>query len=523
MTIRLCLLSLGLTVPLGQGVELPAVPTPAPAHSPRPTLSAVDSARHVLLRLAWGPTPGEIDRVAEGGVDRWIETQLEVTAQGDPALADEEAHRVSLTTPTTELVQLYRDLRSRRGAADSTGEGTKEKKAASATELRTFLTDYGLVTLTRQTRSTQQLREVLAAFWSNHFNVLVKKGQDRILLRDHIESAIRPHIFGTFEELLLATAHSPAMLHYLDNATSVAARPSRGSRPARGINENYARELLELHTLGVDGGYTQADIIAVARALTGWGIDPRSGQFRFSPALHDRGEKVILGVRFPPGGGEEEGRRVLHLLATHPSTIRHLSTKLCALLVSDDAPPSCVAAATRAWKAHDGNLREVVRAIVADPSFWAEAQEPSKVKSPHEFLVSALRALDIDPSRAPRLLRALDELGQPLFGATAPTGWPERASDWMSSSTLLARMNTGLALVQGDLPGLRLPSGGSGLARGQDAPQLLARLDHDLFGNTLSETTRHAIMERIAPLSNPADARTTALGLVLGSPDFQRQ
>lgn len=510
MQLTLCLLGLALSATPGMGTSRPNDPFDPPGVTSR------DSARHVLQRLAWGPRPGEIDRVAREGVDRWIADQLAVTAIDDPERRQVDGQRLSLTTSTAELMRMFASRRSAVAKGDTVRSRPAVRGPDQPIDLRTVLIDYATLTLARQAKSEHQLAEVMADFWSNHFNVFLNKGQDRVLLRDHVEQALRPHAMGRFEELLVATATSPAMLFYLDNARSVA------SRPARGINENYARELLELHTLGVDGGYSQADVIAVARVLTGWGIDPRTGRFRFTAASHDRGAKTVLGVVFPAGGGEAEGRRVLHLLATHPSTIRHISTKLCARLVSDDPSPGCVAAATRAWQATDGEIREVIRAIVESDAFWAEAAQPTKVKSPHEFLVSALRALDADPRRAPRLVALLGELGQPLFQQSAPTGWPERATDWVSSSALLARMNCALALVGGTVRGVR-PSILSDAHLPSDPEALIERLDHEILGGTMSGTTRRTILAQMLAASDPSAARQTAIGLVLGSPEFQRQ
>lgn len=516
MKLSLGLLGLALSLNPGVASRPPEDPATAAVVTPR------DSARHVLQRLAWGPRPGEIDRVASEGVDRWIAAQLAVSTIDDPNRRQVDERRVSLTIPTADLLDIYAARRRAAAKGDTARAALRAGAPDRPTDLREVLIDYASLTLDRQAMSEHQLAEVLADFWSNHFNVFLNKGQDRVLLRDHIEQAIRPHAMDRFEDLLVATATSPAMLFYLDNAHSVAARPARGARQARGINENYARELLELHTLGVDGGYSQADVIAVARVLTGWGIDPRTGRFRFTAAAHDRGAKTVLGVSFPAGGGEAEGHRLLHVLATHPSTIRHISTKLCARFVSDDPAPGCVAAATRAWQASGGEIREVLRAIVRSDAFWAEAVHSTKVKSPHEFLVSALRALDADPAHAPRLVAMLGDLGQPLFQQSAPTGWPERATDWVSSSALLARMNCALALVGGTVRGVR-PTLLSTADLPDEPAALVDRLDQEILGGTMSPTTRRTIHERLLAATDPAAARQTAVGLVLGSPEFQRQ
>ena len=298
-------------------------------------VTSSDSARHALQRLSWGPTPGQVEQVAATGVVRWIEAQLAVPAVGDPARRDLERQLTSLRTPTGEL--LAREAEARRAAvarADSGAARPDATRMRQANPLRELAVEYAGLTLTRQAGSGHQLAEVLADFWFNHFNVFQNKGLDRVLLRDYLEQAIRPNALGTFEALLLATARSPAMLFYLDNAQSVAEgadprdalaqrfpamrnrrRPAANDprmeqlrqRMPQGPNENYARELLELHTLGVDGGYTQDDIVGVARILTGWSLDRRTGAFQFNAWAHDRGEKAVLGQRFPAGGGREEG------------------------------------------------------------------------------------------------------------------------------------------------------------------------------------------------------------------------
>lgn len=516
MKIAFCLLGLALSLTPDGVSTLPSDPATGPS------VTSIDSARHALQRLAWGPTPGQIDRVATEGVARWIADQLAVTSVEVPGQRVGEAGRPALATSTAELIRSYASRRRAAAKRDSAGARIRAADPDQQVDIRTVLIDYGTLTLTRQATSTHQLAEVLADFWTNHFNVFLNKGMDRVLLRDHVEQAIRPHTLGRFEDLLLATATSPAMLFYLDNARSVAPRGAVGIRPARGINENYARELLELHTLGVEGGYSQADVNDVARALTGWGFDPQTGRFRFSAHAHDRGAKTILGVTFPPGGGEAEGRQVLHLLATHPSTVRHISTKLCARFVSDDPPATCVAAATGAWHATDGEIRAVVSAIVWSDAFWAEASQPTKVKSPHEFLVSALRALDADPARAPRLVAMLGGLGQPLFQQSAPTGWPERATEWVSSSALLARMNAALALVGGQVRGVR-PAILSDVRLSSEPGALIDHLDHEILGGTMGTATRRTLQERMRAASDPSTMRQTAIGLILGSPEFQRQ
>ncbi len=521
-------------------------------------VTSADSARHALLRLAWGPTPGQVEAVARGGVMHWIDAQLAVPALADPAAASRERGLNSLTTPTTELITVEAELRRQaaQARADSGGRPAGLRPPADGAmarprnPLREVLGEYAALTLRREVDSPNQLGEVLADFWFNHFNVHQNKGLDRVFLRDYVEQVIRPRALGTFADLLIATAQSPAMLFYLDNAQSIAdgADPRdaiRGRLPAaarrraanrsadprveqlmarmpKGINENYARELLELHTLGVDGGYTQADVIAVARILTGWSLDRRTGRFTFNAWAHDRGEKTVLGLHFAAGGGEEEGVRLLRMLAAHPATMHHVSAQLCTRLVADVPPDGCIDDAVRAWHRSGGDIRQVVAAIVHGPDFWAAANRGAKMKSPQEFLVSAVRALGGESDLSPALVGRLAQLGQPLFQQSAPTGWPETQEDWVSSSALLARMNLGVALAAGRVPGVR-----SDLDRivpaSADHAALVDAIDRDVLGGAMSANTRQVILAEIADLADPRAARAMAIGLALGGPDFQRQ
>ncbi len=397
----------------------------------------------------------------------------------------------------------------------------------------------------------------MADFWTNHFNVFGAKNLDQVFLPEYLERVIRPHALGRFEELLVATATSPAMLVYLDNAQSVAPgseppalrRLRTGSgRPARrlqgrqpdpatmervreriptGLNENYARELLELHTLGVDGGYRQEDVVAVARILTGWSIDRgvarggAAGGFVFNDWAHDRGAKVVLGIEFPAGGGQDEGRRLLAMLARHPATIHHLSTKLCARLVADLPPDGCIDDAVAAWKRSDGRIADVVRAIVQGPDFWAPMNIGTKIKTPFEFVISAARAVGVDPDTSRVLAGAIARLGQPLYLQSAPTGYPETQEDWVNSGALLARMNFAVALAAGRLPGLPLDLDRV-VPLPADRPALIAAVDRTILGGRMSANTRAVIEREVASLDLRA-ARALAVGLALGGPEFQRQ
>jgi uncharacterized protein (DUF1800 family) len=291
----------------------------------------------------------------------------------------------------------------------------------------------------------------------------------------------------------------------------------------KGVNENYARELFELHTLGVDGGYTQKDVEEAARVLTGWGVEParRGGGFIYRDWAHDRGEKIILGERFPAGRGRDEGLRLLRLLARHPSTMLHVTTRLCQRLVSDDPPAGAIDAGVQAWRKSDGSIREVVRAIVMSPEFWAEARARSKFKTPLEFVVSSVRALDGALSDEPGPARAVARLGQPLYLQPVPTGYEETEAAWANSAALFERMNVAVAIAAGKLPGVRVDLDRL-IPETTDADGLVRRVDQVLLAGSMSERTGSVIRREIADL-RPREARALAVGLVLGGPEFQVQ
>jgi uncharacterized protein (DUF1800 family) len=314
----------------------------------------------------------------------------------------------------------------------------------------------------------RQLDEVMTDFWENHFSVFAGKGLTRLFIPAYDRDVIRPHALGHFRDLLGAVAKSPAMLFYLDqfqstvDSTHTALRGARLPRArtalrARGLNENYARELLELHTLGVDGGYTQRDVIEVARALTGWTMNPRQGaEFVFRPEIHDADAKTVLGHHLAAGRGIEDGEEVLDILARSPVTARFIARKLAIRFVSDDPPAALVDRATQTFVRTDGDIREVVRTIVTSPEFFGRAAYRAKVKSPFELVASALRAVGARADTTPRSTQMVAFLGAPVFGHQAPNGWPETGEAWMNAGAILNRINFGLALAGGRVPGASL-------------------------------------------------------------------
>jgi uncharacterized protein (DUF1800 family) len=319
--------------------------------------------------------------------------------------------------------------------------------------------------LLRAIYSNRQLEEVLTDFWFNHFNIYLDKGADHYLVTEYEREAIRPHVLGKFRDLLEATAKSPAMLFYLDNWQSVGAGTpaARGAfnRARNGLNENYGRELLELHTLGVDGGYTQKDVTEVARCFTGWTINQpeMGGKFTFNPRMHDSGEKLVLGETIPAGGGEADGEKVLDLVARHPSTARFISRELARRFVADDPPAALVDRMALTFQRTDGNLREVMKTMLASKEFWSEGAYRSKVKSPFEWVASAVRATNGDVDYALPLANQVAQLGQPLYRKVEPTGYSNVSREWLNSAGLVGRMNLALQLANNHVPGVTVKSG----------------------------------------------------------------
>ena len=530
-----------------------------PMAAQQTAMSSRDSAYHVLNRLGYGATPGLVDRIAREGVLPWIDRQLGVPQVDDPSLGGLRRQFAVLNTTPEELLTTYVRVQQarrteRRIASKDSAMSPRERirnLAPEARAMRAIGGELQQLVVVRAARSDHQLAEVMADFWSNHFNVFYGKNLDRVYLPDYVERTIRKNALGSFERLLVATAKSPAMMVYLDNAMSVApgSRPSqldrrrplgRPGRPGArradslrqavqqrmptGLNENYARELMELHTLGVDGGYTQRDVTEVARVLTGWSVDRplQGGGFAFHDWAHDRGGKTVLGVEFPAGRGEEEGERLLTMLAEHASTSHFVSGKLCARFVNDVPPDGCVDDAVRAWKRTGGDIREVLRAIFRSPDFWAASNVGAKIKTPLEFVTSAVRAVGGAPDTTARLAQAVARLGQPLYLHTAPNGYPERQDDWVNSGALLNRMNLAVQLAANRLPGVTVDLDAVLPASG-DHGALVDAVDRLILGGKMSRDTRKVILEQIADLPDPSTARALAVGLAIGGPEFQRQ
>ncbi len=392
-------------------------------------------AEHALNRLAFGARPGEVERVLRIGVDRWIEQQLHPERIADRSFPDIADAKI----PS-------------RG-----GERSEMRK-----EARRSIEALSAQRILRAAESERQLHEVMVDFWMNHFNVFAGKGLDRFLIAGYERDTIRPRVWGRFEDLLMATAKSPAMLVYLDNA-----RSRRGA-----INENYAREIMELHTIGVDAGYTQKDVTELARVFTGWSIDRGDARFTFRRALHDSDAKIVLGQRFRAGGGIEEGEAIIRFLARHPSTAKHIATKLAQRLVADDPPPALVERVAKRFLDTNGDLRATVKAVIDSPEFRDPRYRGAKVKSPFEYAISAVRAAGARIDDPLPIARELRTIGQPLYFAQPPTGYSDKAEAWSSDGALIARLNFAAALAANKMPGVRVATTDpDALARTLGAPE----------------------------------------------------
>lgn len=475
-----------------------------------------------------------------------------------PDLPPDQRYKKVLSMPVNEQVAFADALRGGKGEEFLTGLDPKQKEVLQAmNNPRGVITDELMqAKLLRAIYSERQLEQVMTDFWFNHFNVFINKGDDHIFLTSYEQDVIRPHALGRFEDLLVATAKSPAMLFYLDNwlsvgpdsmqALGIPARPARYGpyrypaypRPnARrkqisGLNENYGRELLELHTLSVNGGYTQRDVTEVAKVFTGWTIDKpnEGGGFLFDPRKHEPGPKFVLGhhIKFK---GEAEGLQVLHILATSPQTAHFISLKLAQRFVSDDPPPALVDRMTKTFLKKKGDIREVLSTLFHSPEFWDDSAYRAKVKTPLEFVVSAVRASGADVEDAMPLARQLNRMGMPLYGAQPPTGYSMKAETWVSSSALLNRMNFALALAAGKIRGVTLDLAqlSDSSPASPDAMLALSTLEAKLLDADVSKQTHDSIVAQIAPADKnastkqrPPDASTIA-GLLLGSPEFQRR
>jgi uncharacterized protein (DUF1800 family) len=458
-------------------------------------------AVHLLQRIAFGPRPGEAARILRSGLDRFVEDQLD--GGPDPELETRLRPLTTLGYPLGQALALYR---------------------SQDRNLGRFTDEFLAAKVIRAVHGQNQLEEVLTDFWFNHFNVFLGDGFDRVYTPFYEREAIRPHVLGRFRDLLGATAAHPAMLYYLDNYLSTISRQDpRTGRLLSGLNENYGRELLELHTVGVDAGYTQNDVVHSALCFTGWTIDLRgSGGFVYRDANHDQRAKTVFGLNLPAGGGREDGERLLDYLAEHPATARNVSRRLLQRFVSDQPGPALVDRIASVFTRTAGDLRAVMKAIFGTPDFWAEAFGVGKPKTPFEYVVSALRAVDAQVANPRAAVAAVAALGMPLYQCVPPTGYSNVGADWANPSSQLGRMNFALDLATGAVAGVSADVRGVIRQAGGDPDNPAAAADAlsaDLFGGGLSRATRDsaARVARGGPV--PVAARVT--GLVLAGPEMQ--
>ncbi len=463
---------------------------------------------HFLNRTSFGPTRTDFERAHRLGLRVYLDEQLRPETLADNALDAKLAGLKTMRLSSRELIELYPPPRVAREQA--AGPGMMANQAMQAPRMIIF--ELQQARLLRSLYSRRQLYEIMVDFWTNHFNVFSAKGADRWLTTAYDRDTIRPHALGKFKDLLRATAQSPAMLFYLDNWMS-AGPDSQGARMGgpnnrrRGLNENYARELMELHTLGVDGGYTQKDIVEVARCFTGWTIrQPRQhGEFTFAPRLHDDGEKLVLGTPIASGRGIEDGLQVIDLLARHPATARFIAAKLVRRFVADEPPPTLVDKAADSIRRSDGDIPSVLRTIIDSPEFFAPENYRAKVKKPLEFVASAIRAVGAETAISRQLLRYLGRMGEPLFLAQPPTGYPDVANSWISADMLLTRMNFAADLVSNRLPGSRV---NSTVFEGKEA------FLHLIAPEGFSPVTRSVLADSLGE---------QAFALAIAAPEFQRR
>ena len=408
-----------------------------PAVIAAPLTDPVARAQHAVDRLSFGPRPGDLERVMAQGVEAYIQEQLEPETQPLPLSLERQLERFkTLKLDPVPLMQ-------RREFREGDRRHIPQQEARQARVLLAV-------------RSPRQLEEVMADFWFNHFNVDAGKGLARLWVWSYERDALRPHAFGHFRDLLEATARHPAMSIYLDNWLNTAPGSPGARGQARGLNENYARELLELHTLGVDGGYSQADVRALARILTGWGSLPArkpfrflsSDGFQFDGTRHDWGEKVFLGYTIA-GLGEEEVERVLDILARHPSTARFISTKLAQYFVADNPPISLIERLSTTFNLTDGNIRAVLATLFSSPEFWDDRFVGQKFKTPYQYVIASLRSTATDTPPIKGVSNVLHKLGMPLYRCATPDGWDDAAATWMSPENIVRRVSFATALSQG--------------------------------------------------------------------------
>jgi uncharacterized protein (DUF1800 family) len=597
-------------------------------------LSVDEAVLHALNRLGYGPRPGDVERVKQTGLTKWIDQQLNPNSIDDHAVEARLNIYPTLKMSNSQLMAEYpnpkqqvakqnaqakeetpeqkaqkqadaaitamaRDLDGNDAATNGAmpannvtvaaaspdtpspmklnpptrGAGRKDAQSVDPNAVPPAISDdskrpqrvveeLAMAKMTRAVYSERQLQQVMDDFWFNHFNVFAGKGEVKWYLTSYERDVIQPHATGKFKDLVTATAKSPAMLFYLDNFLSADPKaaqrlaqqramrqmqrgagrppvpgpvnPQNAKKQQRGLNENYGRELMELHTLGVDGGYTQKDVTEVARCFTGWTIEkPREmAVFKFDQKLHDPDVKVVLGKKIH-SGGMKDGEQVIALLSKNPNTAKFISTKLARRFVSDNPPPALVARMARTFHKSDGDIREVMRTMIYSPEFWSRETYRAKVKTPYELVVTSVRALGTDVDTPMPLVQWVGRIGEPLYQCQPPTGYSDKAETWVNTGALLSRLNFSLALAGNKVRGSRSDvSAVLGSERGDDAKAALDRAVQVFLGGQAAPTTVETLEKQLenpqvlqAKLDDPVKQVDLGVvtGLVLGAPEFQRR
>jgi uncharacterized protein (DUF1800 family) len=544
-----------------------------------------------LNRLAYGPRPGDVQRIKQMGLAKWIEQQLDPHSIDDSPLEKRLAQYPTLRMSSQQLLADFPPpARAAKKEGITNGEYKQEmqqkRQDAVAEMLPTgnanfdranvqlarmvgpnrIIAELGMAKMDRAIYSNRQLEAVMEDFWFNHFNVYANKGADKWLLTSYVRDAIRPHTMGKFSDLLLATAKSPAMLFYLDNWLSAdpaavkqmqemrAMRQQRyymrfgmmpppyamqrangrPKQPDRGLNENYGREVMELHTIGVDAGYTQQDVINMAEVMTGWTIRaPRKdAQFFFNDRIHAQEKEVVMGHTFHDDG-MKEGEKALEMLAADPHTAHHISLELAEYFVSDDPPSSLVDRMAKEWQSSGGDIRGVLRTMIYSPEFWSKQAYRAKVKTPFELVASTARALTADVEVTLPLVQWVGRMGEPLFQCQPPTGYPDTSEMWVNSGALLNRLNFALAFGTDHMGGAEVNLKNMfGANADTDANAALAKALNLFLDGQVAPATRKVLEARLndprvlqARLDDPVKHVNEGLiaGLVLGAPEFQRR
>jgi uncharacterized protein (DUF1800 family) len=583
-----------------QGSGQPVLDTKFKGNLPITELSEEEATLHALNRLGYGPRPGDVERIRKMGLEKWIDQQLHPDSIDDSALDERLEKYPTLTMSSTKLLdefpppnlalkregltkEEYKDqLRGKRQAAvtqvKDTGNENLDKAQQQLARIQgpnRITAELSMAKLDRAVFSQRQLEAMMEDFWFNHFNVFADKGADKWLITSYVRDTIRPSTMGKFQDLLIATAKSPAMLFYLDNWLSadpaafqkmqreIAQRraryqgifgggsapqprtfPSSSSTPApsatppnkqeRGLNENYGREVMELHTVGVNGGYTQDDVIAMAECLTGWTVhEPRRDpEFFFDERIHAQGKKIVMGHTFN-SGGIRDGEEALKFLANHASTAVFISTELARHFVSDNPPVSLINRMADNYAATGGDIRSLLKTMIYSPEFWSKETYRAKVKTPFELVASTARALNADVSVPLPLAQWAGRMGEPLFLCQPPTGYSDKAETWVNTGALLNRLNFALAFSSNKMAGanvdLKRLLGQESTA---DAHKALARSVDIFLGGQVTPATQQTLEGRLddpqilqARLDDPVKQVNEGLiaGLVLGAPEFQRR